>query len=67
MPRKSRVGRPPKAEADQLALVPVRFLPDILERLDEQIEARGTGINRSALIREYVVAGLLADERKGRK
>lgn len=66
MARKSSVGRPPKADADQLVLVPIRFPPDLLDRIDAQCAGRADGPSRSAMIRELVVKGLEAEAR-GRK
>lgn len=66
MSRKPRVGRPALPKGQQQTLVPVRFPPDLIERLDAEIEARGDGMSRSALIRLYVAEGLAgAEKRRG--
>lgn len=64
MAMKPRIGRPELPEGEHQTLVPVRFPPDLIRRLDEEIAERGIGMSRSALIREFVGAGLLAAERK---
>ena len=64
MARKLSVGRPPKAEANQLALVPIRFPRELLDRIDAECAARADGPSRSAMIRELVVMGLDAKARR---
>jgi hypothetical protein len=63
---KARVGRPSKPASEIQTLVPVRFPPDLIERMDLELLARGDGQSRSGLIREYVAAALTRAER-GRK
>lgn len=64
MARKSRVGRPSIPEDEHQTLVPVRFPPELIRRMDAEIANRGDRPSRSALIREYVDAMLKAAERK---
>lgn len=64
MVKKSRVGRPALPEQEHQALVPVRFPPDLIRRLEEEIASRGDRPSKSALIREYVDVMLTAAERK---
>lgn len=64
MAKKSRVGRPAMPEDEHQVLVPVRFPPGLLRRLDEERLNRGDRPSRSSLIREYVDTMLIAAARK---
>jgi hypothetical protein len=58
MSKRTRVGRPPMAEDQQQVLVPVRFPPELLDRIDEERSSRLSRPSRSAIIRELVETGL---------
>lgn len=66
MVKKSRVGRPALPEDEHQVLVPVRFPPDLIRRLEEEISNRGDRPSKSAIIREFVDAMLTIAERKRR-
>lgn len=60
MPRKPRVGRPPKSEDDRAVLVPVRFPPDMLVLIDGEAEQDMAITGRSAMIRTLCAEALAA-------
>lgn len=64
MAKKSRVGRPALPADEHQTLVPVRFPPDLIRRLEDEIANRGDRPSKSALIREYVDAMLTAAEKR---
>ena len=66
MARKT-AGRPAMPEAEKQTLVPLRFPPELLARIDAEREWRLDGPSRSAIIRELIVLGLEASAKKARK
>lgn len=66
MSKRPRVGRPAKAESEQLVVVPVRLPQHMIERLEAEMQARGDRPSRSVLIRQFIDEGLSGVE-KGRK
>lgn len=62
-----RVGRPTMKPDERAGQVAVRFPPALLEAVDALRAQRLDGPDRSTIIRELVVLGLEAHERKGRK
>lgn len=64
MVKKSRVGRRPLPQDEHQVLVPVRFPPALIQRLEDEIANRGDRPSKSALIREYVDTMLTAAEKK---
>lgn len=61
--RAKGAGRPPKPAGERLELVPIRFPPALLERVDALCDAARDGGDRSKMIRELVGEALDRRER----
>jgi metal-responsive CopG/Arc/MetJ family transcriptional regulator len=62
-PAKRPVGRPPKPPGDKFVDVGLKLHPAMLEQIDA-LSRPEEGVDRSAVIRRLIVAGLAAERRR---